>query len=130
MDRDDEDVLDIVFKALADPGRRALLDSLAESDGQSLTDLCAVLPGMTRFGVMKHLGLLEGAHLVVVEREGRQKLHYLNPVPIRRLYERWVSRYAEPFAGALDRLKSDLEMEEDNASTPARIRDVHQGDAG
>jgi DNA-binding transcriptional ArsR family regulator len=93
--------VDEVFKALADPGRRALLDSLRADDGQTLGHLCEVLPEMTRFGVMKHLSVLEQAHLVVVERAGRSKLHYLNPVPIREIHDRWISRYSEPFVTGL-----------------------------
>ncbi len=87
--------MDLVFKAMADPTRRAILDSLFESDGQTLTSLEQELP-MTRFGVMKHLKVLEEANLVVTRRRGREKLHYLNPVPIRLVYERWVSKYSEP----------------------------------
>jgi DNA-binding transcriptional ArsR family regulator len=93
--------MDPVFRALADPSRRRLLDGLRERDGQTLTELCEALPDMTRFGVMKHLAVLEEAHLVVTERHGRSKHHYLNPVPIRRIHDRWISKYAEPFASAL-----------------------------
>lgn len=93
--------LDAVFKALADPSRRLLLDRLREHDGQTLRSLCDALPDMTRFGVMRHLDVLAEAHLVVAERHGREKHHYLNPVPIRRIHDRWISRYAEPFASAL-----------------------------
>ena len=100
--------MDAVFKALADPFRRKLLDRLNRRDGQTLGDLCRGAD-MTRFGVMKHLGLLEQAGLVVTRREGREKLHYLNRVPIRRLHDRWISRYAEPMAAALSRLKTALE---------------------
>ena len=92
---------DLVFRALADPSRRQLLDRLFERDGQTLRDLCGALPDMTRFGVMKHLGILEAAHLVVAEKHGRAKYHYLNPVPIRLIHDRWISKYAEPFASAL-----------------------------
>jgi DNA-binding transcriptional ArsR family regulator len=95
--------VDEVFKALADEGRRALLDALRERDGQTLGQLCGVLPDMTRFGVMKHLAVLEHAQLVISERAGRSKLHYLNPVPIREIHDRWISNYAEPFVtGLLD----------------------------
>ena len=90
------DDLDLVFKALADPSRRLLLDRLREDDGQTLNALTDVLPEMTRFGVMKHLRVLEEAHLVTTERSGREKLHYLNPVPIREIHDRWISNYAEP----------------------------------
>jgi DNA-binding transcriptional ArsR family regulator len=103
--------MDEVFKALADPTRRKLLDLLHERDGQTLSALEAKLP-MTRFGVMKHLRVLEGAHLIVTRRRGREKLHYLNPVPIRQIYERWVSKYAAPWVSALTELKRDLEEED------------------
>jgi DNA-binding transcriptional ArsR family regulator len=98
------DELDPVFRALADPSRRRLLDHLRDRDGQTLNELVGVLPDMTRFGVMKHLRVLEEAHLVVTERHGRAKHHYLNPVPIQRIHERWISRYAAPFAAALHAL--------------------------
>ena len=101
--------MDEVFKALADPGRRALLDALRAEDGQSLGALCEVLPEMTRFGVMKHLGVLEGAGLVVTERSGRSKLHYLNPVPIREIHDRWISYYAEPIVTGLLALRDRVE---------------------
>ena len=93
--------MDEVFKALADEGRRALLDALRDRDGQNLGELCEVLPDMTRFGVMKHLRVLEEAHLVVAVRSGRSKLHYLNAVPIREIHDRWISRYSETFATSL-----------------------------
>jgi uncharacterized protein YndB with AHSA1/START domain len=102
--------VDDVFKALADPTRRGLLDELAREDGQTLTALESRLP-MTRFGVMKHLKVLEQAGLVVVKRRGREKLHYLNPVPIRLVHDRWVSKYTEPWAAALVGLKSEIEDE-------------------
>ena len=101
---------DDVFKALSDPTRRKLLDALFERDGQTLSALEERLP-MTRFGVMKHLRLLENAGLVVTRREGREKLHFLNPVPIRLIYERWVSKYAEYWSVALTTLKRQLEEE-------------------
>jgi len=97
-----------VFKALADPSRRSLLDELFERDGQTLTELTARLP-MTRFGVMKHLQVLEEAGLVVSKRRGREKLHYLNTVPIRLVHDRWVSKYAEVWAAGLSDLKTALE---------------------
>jgi len=100
-----------VFKALADPTRRELLDELFEADGQTLSALEERLP-MTRFGVMKHLKVLEEAGLVVTRRRGREKLHFLNPVPIRLVHDRWVSKYAEPWAAGLSELKRDLENEE------------------
>ena len=105
--------MDEVFKAMADPTRRALLDRLFAKDGQTLSALEAEMP-MSRFGVMKHLKVLEDANLVVTRRRGREKLHFLNPVPIRLVYERWVSKYAEPWAAGLAGLKRELE-EEPNA---------------
>ena len=101
-------VVDAVFKALADPTRRDLLDALFAEDGQTLTALEERVP-MTRFGVMKHLKVLEEAGLVVTRKRGREKLHFLNPVPIRLIHERWVSKYAEPWAAALVELKNQLE---------------------
>jgi DNA-binding transcriptional ArsR family regulator len=103
--------VDEVFKALADPTRRGLLDALFERDGQSLSELEGRL-SMSRFGVMKHLKVLEGAGLVTTRRRGREKLHYLNPVPIRLVHDRWVSKYAEPWASALTELKRELEEDE------------------
>ena len=100
--------MDDVFKALADPTRRSLLDELFKEDGQSLTALEERLP-MTRFGVMKHLKVLEAAGLVTTRKRGREKLHFLNVVPIRLVHDRWVSKYAEPWAAALTGLKRDLE---------------------
>jgi DNA-binding transcriptional ArsR family regulator/uncharacterized protein YndB with AHSA1/START domain len=100
--------MDEVFKALADPTRRRLLDELFRHDGQSLSALEERLP-MTRFGVMKHLKVLEEAGLVVSRKRGREKLHFLNPVPIRLVHDRWVSKYAEPWAAGLSELKHNLE---------------------
>src|SRR4051812_15917726 len=100
--------MDLVFKALADPTRREILDALFRNDGQTLTELEARFD-MTRFGVMKHLRLLEEARLVVVKRRGREKLHYLNPVPIRLIHDRWVSKFAEPWVSELSDLKKRLE---------------------
>jgi DNA-binding transcriptional ArsR family regulator len=102
--------MDAVFKALADPTRRSLLDRLFEEDGQTLSALVERLP-MTRFGVMKHLRVLEEAGLVTTRRNGREKLHFLNPVPIQLVHDRWVSKYAEPMAAALSGLKRKLEAE-------------------
>lgn len=99
-----------MFKALADPTRRQLLDALNERDGQSLKSLEAELP-MTRFGVMKHLRVLEEAGLVKARRRGREKLHFLNVVPIRLIHDRWVSKYAAPWAAALADIKRNLEEE-------------------
>src|SRR5436853_7942385 len=100
--------VDAVFKALADPTRRELLDALFAEDGQTLGALESRLP-MTRFGVMKHLKVLEEAGLVVTRRRGREKLHFLNVVPIRLVHDRWVSKYAAPWAAALSDLKHTLE---------------------
>jgi uncharacterized protein YndB with AHSA1/START domain/DNA-binding transcriptional ArsR family regulator len=100
--------MDEVFKALADPTRRSLLDELFREDGQSLSSLEARFD-ITRFGVMKHLKQLEDAGLVVTRRRGREKLHFLNAVPIRLVHDRWVSKYAEPWAAELSDLKSRLE---------------------
>jgi DNA-binding transcriptional ArsR family regulator len=101
---------DLVFKALADPTRRLLLDRLFARDGLTLTELESDLE-MTRFGVMKHLKVLEEAGLVVSRRSGRQKLHYLNPVPIRMIHDRWIDKYTERRAVALVDLKTELERE-------------------
>jgi DNA-binding transcriptional ArsR family regulator len=98
-----------VFRALADPGRRVLLDRLFERDGQTLGELCAHLPDMTRFGVMKHLAVLEGANLVTTVKVGRKKRHFLNPVPIRLVHDRWISKFAEPVVAAMSSLKHHLE---------------------
>jgi DNA-binding transcriptional ArsR family regulator/uncharacterized protein YndB with AHSA1/START domain len=102
--------VDAVFKALADPTRRSLLDELFARDGQTLGELEQRLP-MTRFGVMKHLKLLEQAGLVTTRKRGREKLHFLNPVPIRLVHDRWVSKYAEPWAATLTGLKQRIEEE-------------------
>jgi uncharacterized protein YndB with AHSA1/START domain/DNA-binding transcriptional ArsR family regulator len=104
VDRD----LASVFRALADPTRRALLDALFEQDGQPLSAL-ETHAAMTRFGVMKHLKVLEEAGLVVSRRRGREKLHFLNAVPIRLVHDRWVSKYAEPWAASLSELKREIE---------------------
>jgi uncharacterized protein YndB with AHSA1/START domain len=100
--------VDKVFRAMADPTRRRLLDALFKKDGQTLGELESRFR-MTRFGVMKHLRQLEEAGLVVTKRRGREKLHFLNPVPIRLVHDRWVSKYAEPWASALSGLKTKLE---------------------
>jgi DNA-binding transcriptional ArsR family regulator len=99
---------DHVFRALADPTRRHLLDRLFERDGRTLTELESDLE-MTRFGVMKHLRVLEDAGLVVTRRSGRTKLHFLNPVPIRLIHDRWITKYAEHRVAALADLKTELE---------------------
>jgi DNA-binding transcriptional ArsR family regulator len=99
---------DRVFRALADPTRRYLLDQLHERDGRTLTELESEL-AMTRFGVMKHLKVLEDAGLVVARRSGREKLHFLNPVPIRLIHDRWIDKYTERRVSALADLKTELE---------------------
>jgi uncharacterized protein YndB with AHSA1/START domain len=100
--------MDLVFKALADPTRRALLDELFRQDGQTLVVLCTRFD-MTRVGVAKHLGLLAKAGLVTTKRKGREKLHYLNPVPIHLIHDRWVSKYTETWTAGLVGLKKELE---------------------
>ena len=99
---------DLVFKALADPTRRALLDRLFERDGRTLTELESEID-MTRFGVMKHLRILEDAGLLVTRRSGRAKLHFLNPVPVRLIHDRWIDKYRERQVSALANLKTTLE---------------------
>ncbi|HZX01515.1 ArsR/SmtB family transcription factor [Kribbella sp.] len=101
--------MELVFKALADEGRRALLDALRERNGQSLQELCELLPALTRQGVTKHLRILEDANLVVTVKRGRHKLHYLNPVPINEIAERWLSNYERDKLRALSALKAALE---------------------
>lgn len=118
--------MDAVFKALADATRRDLLDELFRNDGQTLHALEAHFD-MTRYGVMKHLRILEEAGLVVTRRRGREKLHFLNPVPIRLVHDRWVSKYAEPWAAGLSDLKTRLESPMEKIfeiyikTTPARL---------
>ena len=97
------------FRALADPSRRLLLDRLFERDGQTLGELTGHLPDMTRFGVMRHLDVLESAGLITTRRAGREKRHFLNPVPIRLIHDRWISKYAAPVLGAMSALKGHLE---------------------
>src|SRR3954468_23012295 len=104
-------IMDDVFRALADPTRRSLLDELYREDGQTLKALEQRLP-MTRIAVMKHLKVLEEAGLVATRKRGREKLHFLNAVPIRLVHDRWVSKYAERWAAGLTELKRDLEKEE------------------
>jgi DNA-binding transcriptional ArsR family regulator len=99
---------DLVFKALADPTRRFLLDRLFERDGRTLTELESGLE-MTRFGVMKHLRILEDAGLVITRKSGREKFHFLNPVPIQLIHDRWIDKYAERQISALADLKKELE---------------------
>ncbi len=100
----------LVFKALADPTRRFLLDLLFEREGRTLTELESQVD-MTRIGVMKHLRLLEEAGLVITRRSGREKLHFLNPVPIRLMHDRWIDKYTEHHASALANLKTNLEAQ-------------------
>ena len=99
---------DLLFKALADPGRRTLLDLLHAQDGRTLNDLCEHLD-MTRQGVTQHLALLEAANLVATVRVGREKLHFLNPVPLQEMYERWIAKFEKPRLKALATLKRRLE---------------------
>ena len=105
---DNEQELELVFKALADPTRRLLLDLLFEREGRTLSELESGID-MTRFGVMKHLRLLEEAGLVVSQKRGREKLHFLNPVPIRLIHDRWIDKYTERRVSALTDLKQQLE---------------------
>lgn len=98
-----------VFRALGDPSRRRLLDELFKQDGQTVTELDAALPKVTRFATMKHLRILEAAGLVTTRRVGREKRHFLNPVPIRLLHDRWIRKYAEAIVGAMSELKRGLE---------------------
>lgn len=113
--------MDEVFKAINDPSRRLLLDKLFAEDGQTLGDLCQYLPAMTRYGVMNHLRILEGAGLVTTRKAGRSKHHYLNPVPIRLIHDRWISKYAEPTVGAVTALKAHLERGARAVSKPVHI---------
>ncbi len=115
--------LEDVFRALADPNRRTLLDALRERDGQALGELEERLPGMTRFGVMKHLRILEAASLVTTRRDGRRKLHFLNPVPIQLIADRWISRYAQPWTAAMADLKSALEAP--NMAAPRHVFETY-----
>ena len=104
-DRRDDDTL---FRALADPSRRRLLDVLHANDGRTLNELCEYLD-MTRQGVTQHLALLEAANLVTTVRSGREKLHFLNPVPLQQIYERWIAKFEKPRLKALAELKRRLE---------------------
>ncbi len=115
-----------LFRALADPHRRALLDALFLRDGRTLGELCALLPRITRFGVMKHLRVLEKAGLVTARKAGREKLHYLNPVPIRLIHDRWISKFTEPWVGALADLKHRLEVPMSSDTVPARPKRVYE----
>jgi DNA-binding transcriptional ArsR family regulator len=100
--------MDPVFKALADPHRRRLLDQLFERDGQTLVELQSYLP-MSRFGVMKHLKVLEEASLITTRKQGREKFHYLNPAPIQQVYDRWVGKFSRPWTRLLLDIKESLE---------------------
>lgn len=111
---DDEDAA--VFRALADPTRRALLDALFAADGQTMGQLCDLVPAMSRYGVGKHLQVLADARLLTTEWHGRTKRHFLNPVPIARIADRWISKYAAPYTRAL----TDLERAVTGAPAPAR----------
>jgi uncharacterized protein YndB with AHSA1/START domain len=115
---------DLAFRALGDPTRRWLLDRLFERQGRTLNDLHSEVPGMTRFGVMKHLRVLEAAGLVVTRRVGREKFHYLNPVPVQLIHDRWVSKYTRPKAAALADLKEELERSEEMADAPQQVYQV------
>jgi len=106
---------DAVFKALADPSRRQLLDRLHQKNGQTLSELCEGLE-MTRQAVAKHLGILKRANLVSWKRQGRERLHFLNPVPIHEIAERWIHKFEQPRLGALSKLKKRLEKEDDYQS--------------
>jgi len=114
-----------VFRALSDPSRRLLLDRLFERDGQTLGELCSFLPEMTRFGVMRHLGVLEAAELVSTRKVGREKRHYLNPVPIRLMHDRWISKFALPVLGAMSNLKDHLEGRTVTATAPDHVYSVY-----
>lgn len=107
---DDHHDADLLFKALADPSRRKLLDVLHQHDGRTLNELCEHLD-MTRQGVTQHLGVLEAANLVATQRQGREKLHFLNPVPLQDIYERWIAKFERPRLKALSKLKQRLEKE-------------------
>ncbi|NNC93187.1 MAG: helix-turn-helix transcriptional regulator [Acidimicrobiia bacterium] len=103
--------MDEIFRALNDSSRRLLLDALFVEDGQTLGQLCVQLPDMTRFGVMNHLRVLEEGGLITTRRQGRSKLHFLNPVPIRLVHDRWISKYTQPTVGAIADLKARVEEE-------------------
>jgi DNA-binding transcriptional ArsR family regulator len=124
--------MDVVFKALADASRRELLDQLHRSNGQTLTELCEHLE-MTRQAVAKHLALLEAASLVAAIWRGREKLHYLNPVPLHEIYEHWIGKYERNRLQALSDLKKNLENTEASPSygkTEIRLRHAHQRQPG
>ena len=110
--------MDAVFRAIDDRSRRRLLDLLQDEDGRTLGELCAHFPEMTRFGVMNHLRVLEDAGLVTTRKAGRSKLHFLNPVPIREIHDRWISKYAEPVVGRISAIKRRLE---DDMTAPVHV---------
>lgn len=116
--------MDDIFKALADPSRRMLLDTLFRKDGQTMTELQEQLP-MSRFGVMKHLQILERAGLITSTKIGRERRHYLNPIPIQQVYDRWVSKYAGTFTGALTRIKYELEDTAVMTETTSHIYEIY-----
>ena len=116
---------DLVFRALADPTRRLLLDLLYDVGGQTLGELESAVEGMTRFGVMKHLRILEAAGLVVSMKDGRQRLHYLNAVPVQLIHDRWVSKYTRPSAVALASLKTQLERTDPMARGPKLVHQIY-----
>ena len=115
---------DQAFRALGDPTRRRLLDLLFERQGRTLRELHSEVEGMTRFGVMKHLRILESAGRVVTRRVGREKLHFLNPVPVQLIHDRWVSKYTRPQATALADLKDELERGETMSAAPTQVYQV------
>lgn len=118
--------MDPVFRALADPSRRRLLDALRDSDGRTLSELCQVLPNLTRFGVAKHLGVLEDAGLVIARKVGRSKHHYLNAVPIQDIADRWIDRYRARDARMLVDLRDDLEQGVTmTQTTPRFVQRIH-----
>ena len=117
-------MMDDVFKALADPSRRILLDALFREDGQTMTELQANLE-MSRFGVMKHLQLLENAGLITSLKVGRERKHFLNPIPIQHVYDRWVSKYAGAWSGAMTRLKYELEEEPAMADMTTHVYEIY-----
>lgn len=113
--------MDAVFRALNDPSRRLLLDALYEIDGQTLGSLSGLLPDMTRFGVMNHLRVLEESGLITTRKVGRNKHHYLNPIPIRLVHDRWISKYTEPVVGAIANLKDRLEQGGNTVTIPDHV---------
>lgn len=121
--------MDEVFRAINDPSRRTLLDRLFERDGQTLRELCEHLPDMTRYGVMNHLRVLEEANLVTTRKVGRSKFHYLNPVPIRLIHDRWISKYAESVVGRMAALKAGVEGASRTMDQPVHIYQVFIGAA-